>query len=77
MRFRPYQEALEEASAAMLESKHVKRLGDGRRQRTDNGGQRVEGRGQRKQAQSKSPDGSKGQGEAWGPKKFRRDMFYE
>lgn len=34
------------------------------RQRTDNGGQRVEGRGQRKQAQSKWPDGSKGQGEA-------------
>ena len=37
------QEALEEASAAMLQSKQSKSLGDGRRHRADNGGQRVEG----------------------------------
>ena len=48
----------------MLESKHFKSLGDGRRQRTDNGGQRVEGRGQIKQAQIKMSSGSRGQGEA-------------
>ena len=33
----------------MLESKPFKKLGDGRRQKAGNGGQRVEGRGQRKE----------------------------
>ena len=33
----------------MIESTHFKRLGDGRRQRADNGRQRVEGRGQRRE----------------------------
>ena len=37
-------EAAEEASAAMLQSKQFKTLGDGRRHRTEHGGQRVEGR---------------------------------
>ena len=38
-------EALEEASAAMLQIKQSKSLGDGRRHRADNGGRRVEGEG--------------------------------
>ena len=37
------QEALEEASADMLQSKQSKRLEDGMGHRADNGGQRVEG----------------------------------